>query len=86
MAKRTSLPSRERGLKCKRTFELDMVYKVAPFTGAWIEMRSPWTLVPLIWSLPSRERGLKYVIRQYPTVACRSLPSRERGLKYPLAR
>ena len=33
---------------------------VAPFAGAWIEMprqsrRASWT----VWSLPSRERGLK---------------------------
>ena len=34
---------------------------VAPFTGAWIEI--DWTVlwVPVDGSLPSRERGLKYI-------------------------
>ena len=38
-----------------------MVEYVAPFAGAWIEMHtdSPY-LERGAWSLPSRERGLKY--------------------------
>ena len=37
-------------------------------------------------SLPSRERGLKYVQRGGNGEASQSLPSRERGLKYLLVR
>ena len=36
----------------------------------------------LISSLPSRERGLKYVFGHRLDPLVRSLPSRERGLKY----
>ena len=38
--------------------------------------------VALEASLPSRERGLKFVLGLYPVSRERSLPSRERGLKY----
>ena len=34
---------------------------VAPFTGAWIEMRKGQSHMPVVMSLPSRERGLKLV-------------------------
>ena len=34
---------------------------VAPFAGAWIEI-TDMSFAPLMfWSLPSRERGLKYI-------------------------
>ena len=33
---------------------------VAPFAGAWIEMAYTQARPPRTWSLPSRERGLKY--------------------------
>ena len=76
-----SLPSRERGLKL-----WDMYYdlkfsRVAPFTGAWIEIIGcgPGWWAP--WSLPSRERGLKFYERKPYETQSRSLPSRERGLK-----
>ena len=36
---------------------------------------------PVVRSLPSRERGLKYIPRIARVVTIRSLPSRERGLK-----
>ena len=38
---------------------------VAPLAGAWIEMHGNYLLSPSALSLPSRERGLKYV-----TVGC----------------
>ena len=57
-----SLPSRERGLKYT-VYDKVSVYVVAPFAGAWIEIK---TFFMVIWqfivSLPSRERGLKYCI------------------------
>ena len=37
----SSLPSRERGLKFKRQTEYCKLIQVAPFTGAWIEIRRP---------------------------------------------
>ena len=37
----TSLPSRERGLKSKANEPLGDCRRVAPFTGAWIEIRNP---------------------------------------------
>ena len=37
---------------------------VAPFAGAWIEITLPPFFDMRLWSLPSRERGLKYIIPQ----------------------
>ncbi len=60
-----------------------MVCYVAPFAGAWIEIwlyrRKRWNSR---WSLPSRERGLKYLHPPHLLIVQKSLPSRERGLKY----
>ena len=55
---------------------------VAPFTGAWVEIKISSCRIRRILSLPSRKRGLK-LIGPVP-IYCqnRSLPSRERGLKY----
>ena len=55
---------------------------VAPLAGAWIEIscmiRSHvWTM-----SLPSRERGLKFIPSLRILNSRLSLPSRERGLKF----
>ena len=38
----------------------DDVFEVAPFTGAWIEILPQARSRPVMSSLPSRERGLKY--------------------------
>ena len=58
---------------------------VAPFAGAWIEIRidSSASHFPAS-SLPSRERGLKYSCSPFFFLRFRSLPSRERGLKLML--
>ena len=76
-----SLPSRERGLKLDRTPLLVSRRQVAPFTGAWIEIRFPPPQTTCQGSLPSRERGLKFPLRDQRQRAYMSLPSRERGLK-----
>ena len=56
--------------------------RVAPYTGAWIEISAPPELVSrLSTSLPTRERGLKSVRRVNPRLKDGSLPTRERGLK-----
>ena len=54
---------------------------VAPFAGAWIEIEITKRLLSAIWSLPSRERGLKSYNHISKLDAYTSLPSRERGLK-----
>ena len=36
-----------------------------------------------LWSLPVRERGLKWIDLLLPACVYLSLPVRERGLKYP---
>ena len=55
---------------------------VAPFAGAWIEMPKCKNTIRELKSLPSRERGLKYVTPFVYVRYSKSLPSRERGLKY----
>ena len=55
---------------------------VAPHAGAWIEI--PMLRVReacCLRSLPTRERGLKYVVQVGTSNALESLPTRERGLK-----
>ena len=34
---------------------------VAPYAGAWIEIWTSFVVPSVKWSLPTRERGLKYV-------------------------
>ena len=51
--------------------------------GAWIEiLKSSNTLTSLPSSLPSWERGLKFMILDFLRYRCGSLPSWERGLKW----
>ena len=54
---------------------------VAPLVGAWIEIRTENRNPGENMSLPSWERGLKYVTPASVCQAERSLPSWERGLK-----
>ena len=55
---------------------------VAPFTGAWIEIGLLLNPIDGFYSsLPSRERGLKFVTKEQYESLNVSLPSRERGLK-----
>ena len=59
-----------------------MIVLVAPFAGAWIEIHNyPARGLSGLMSLPSRERGLKYVQSHNLPRQQSSLPSRERGLK-----
>ncbi len=55
---------------------------VAPFTGAWIEIGAGDDTSRPSPSLPSRERGLKFVMILDQETNTRSLPSQERGLKF----
>ena len=50
---------------------MDGIYDVAPFAGAWIEMRKDARTGVAGRSLPSRERGLKCPYRKkfFPTPA-----------------
>ena len=58
-----------------------MIFAVAPFAGAWIEIEPGGKRMMWFESLPSRERGLKYFAVERHNLRCMSLPSRERGLK-----
>ena len=61
-------------ITCERIF-------VAPFAGAWIEIRETQKGTNMKKSLPSRERGLKSLLVYQDYLNFVSLPSRERGLK-----
>ena len=61
-----------------------MIFAVAPFAGAWIEIDSMTRRALRLRSLPSRERGLKFKYDGTPDGQEESLPSRERGLKLEL--
>ena len=54
---------------------------VAPLVGAWIEIKRCKYIHRLSESLPSWERGLKYMIKLKTCFPRSSLPSWERGLK-----
>ena len=62
---------------CRKALEA----QVAPFTGAWIEMSNTACSRYCPRSLPSRERGLKFLAHEVQVALDLSLPSRERGLK-----
>ena len=57
---RVSLPTRERGLKLVVSLVTLRLAKVAPHTGAWIEIYMTKYMTKGNVSLPTRERGLKY--------------------------
>ena len=59
--------------------------QVAPYAGAWIEIIAVIPAFSLASSLPTRERGLKFVYHIAYFVLWMSLPTRERGLKCPTA-
>ena len=72
---------RERGLKYDCPSYMPQWQQVAPHAGAWIEI--PWStmVVRWRWSLPMRERGLKFRRIAVDDEHVASLPMRERGLK-----
>ena len=49
-------------IEISQTFAYTMVVFVAPFAGAWIEISLVAPKSSIASSLPSRERGLKYII------------------------
>ena len=54
---------------------------VAPLAGAWIEIANDFRHFIQLWSLLSRERGLKCNDCKHRLTRLLSLLSRERGLK-----
>jgi len=54
-----SLPTRERGLKSWSRKQRRAPSRVAPYTGAWIEIIKVGLVMEDATSLPTRERGLK---------------------------
>ena len=57
---------------------------VAPLVGAWIEIAERWHGSESNSSLPSWERGLKFMDNNVDKRLVMSLPSWERGLKLHL--
>ena len=77
-----SLPSRECGLKYRDKPIHNIIWKVTPFAGVWIEISvDGWLYDEQGRSLPSRECGLKSTLRKTESYEMPSLPSRECGLK-----
>ena len=78
----SSLPSRERGLKLLTPCADAWTYSVAPFAGAWIEIKMfsdselLWLVAPFAGAWIEIGQGLP----RYKHLP--SLPSRERGLKF----
>ena len=68
-------------MKLEHIFVLLPARLVAPLVGAWIEICLFLLSVYLFLSLPSWERGLKFVSCNTVPTSYRSLPSWERGLK-----
>ena len=73
-------------MKCRCPADIELCVGVAPFAGAWIEIQRNVRFYYGQQSLPSRERGLKFVVSEHIPERTRSLPSRERGLKLVFAR
>ena len=54
--------------------ELKLISRVAPCAGAWVEIKAKIILKQKKWSLPVRERGLKWIL------SCTLLIPRSRSL------
>ena len=48
--------------------------RVAPLAGAWIEIFRQSTTLMTFWSLPSRERGLKFERKKRQKLDCNVAP------------
>ena len=68
-------------MKCRSFFCSVLSRLVAPHAGAWVEIRRSGIALWSLWSLPTRERGLKYFVHNHRPLFLLSLPTRERGLK-----
>ena len=76
-----SLPSRERGLKCRRVVHIPVRQTVAPFAGAWIEISVEPSTVGEAAVAPFAGAWIEISGIFSSLVVSASLPSRERGLK-----
>ena len=76
-----SLPSRERGLKFAGFGGFGLAAAVAPFTGAWIEIR--WSPRPSpLWCVAPFTGAWIEIGRRQPLPECQgSRPCRERGVE-----
>ena len=61
----SSLPSRECGLKSNTELGAEIIIKVTPLAGVWIEISPGLCSVTKMSSLPSRECGLKFFYADY---------------------
>ncbi len=68
-------------MKPVSTVQEQRACRVAPHAGAWIETYSPFRLIRLLLSPPTRGRGLKRHMLCLCTMSRWSPPTRGRGLK-----
>ena len=59
-----------------------MRFAVTPYAGVWIEIKKKSKIDTKIESLPTRECGLKSMLKEQLQANPESLPTRECGLKY----
>ena len=76
-----SLPSWERGLKCKWLIKTGWTIEVAPLVGAWIEIKIAHRRAAAVSVAPLVGAWIEICKCGNTTLANRSLPSWERGLK-----
>ena len=76
-----SLPSRERGLKFASINGLLVRINVAPFAGAWIEIKNCIQILIKSLVAPFAGAWIEMVKNEWQGLNGQSLPSRERGLK-----
>ena len=81
-----SLPSRERGLKFYRRPRRPHSNQVAPLAGAWIEIFSDPSSLPILKVAPLAGAWIEIAKSDYTMTDETSLPSRERGLKLEITR
>ena len=80
---RSSLPSRERGLKSSVLNVVSHAVNVAPFAGAWIEISEDCHFPVFDFVAPFAGAWIEiFSMPDFTVTLAPSLPSRERGLKY----
>ena len=79
---RSSLPSRERGLKSSVLNVVSHAVNVAPFAGAWIEISEDCHFPVFDFVAPFAGAWIEiFSMPDFTVTLAPSLPSRERGLK-----
>ena len=66
----------------KKGYQQADIPKVAPFAGAWIEIKSVQKVCKIFWVAPFAGAWIEMLMNTGYCFLPRSLPSRERGLKF----